>query len=75
MEGEVCLDRKVLREEQLKDPARVEAFCWLQKSSRPDKGEILPNDIDTKFLWGNFDCLVVQEDMKVKVYVPPVLKE
>ena len=37
LEGEVCLDKNVLREEQLKDPASVDAFCWLQSGSRPGK--------------------------------------
>ena len=27
MEVEVCLNRKIFREEQLKDPASVDAFC------------------------------------------------
>ena len=62
--GGSLLDRKVLREEQVKDQDSVGAFCWLQKGSRPDKSdkeEILPTGIDTKFLWGNFNCLVVQD--------------
>ena len=63
MEGEVCLDRKVLRDEQLKDPARVDAFCWLHKGSRLDKEEIMSATLDTKFLWWSFDCLVVQDGL------------
>ena len=66
MEGEVCLDREVLREEQLKDPPSVEAFCWLQKGIRLDKEEILLTSMDTKFLWENFDCLVVQDGLICK---------
>ena len=48
----VFLDRKVLREEKLKDQASVEAFCWLMKGSGPDKEDSLPAGIDTKFMWG-----------------------
>ena len=29
VDGEVCLDRNILMEELLKNPAGVNAFCWL----------------------------------------------
>jgi hypothetical protein len=31
MEGGVCLDKSILKDEQLKDPANMEAFCWSGK--------------------------------------------
>ena len=59
----VCLDRDVLRQEQLKDPASVDAFCWLRSGKKPEKQEILPAGLDTKFLWGSFDCLVLEDGL------------
>ena len=35
METGVCLDKVILREEQLKDPACVDALCWIRQGSRP----------------------------------------
>ena len=80
----VSLDRDILRQEQLKDPASVDAFCWLRAGKKPEKAEILPASLDTKFLWGNFDCLILQDGLickqvgplvdgssKTTVYVPP----
>jgi transposase InsO family protein len=88
LEGEVSLNRSVLKEEQCKDPASVDAFCWVLKGHRPDKEEILSSGVETKFLWGNFDCLVIQDGLlcgkvgplvdgssKVTVYVPPALRK
>ena len=87
MEGGVCLDLSVLRDEQLKDPACVDALCWLQKGKKPDKEEILSLGLDLKYLWGNFDCLVIRNGLLYKcigplvdgtsratVYVPPALR-
>ena len=35
MEERVCLDKVLLQEEQLKDPACVNALCWIRQGSRP----------------------------------------
>ena len=87
LKGEVCLDEDVLKKEQLRDPASVDAFCWIRNGARPDKEDILSSGLDTKFLWGNFDCLIVQNGLlckkvgplvdgttRVTVYVPPILR-
>jgi hypothetical protein len=84
----VSLDKDVLREEQLKDPASVDALCWIQAGQKPEKSEILSAGLDTKYLWGNFDCLIVQDGLvcrkigpmvdgssQVAVYVPPSLRK
>lgn len=83
----VNLNKDVLRQEQLKDPASVDAFCWLRAKKKPEKAEILSAGLDTKFLWGNFDCLILQDGLickkigplvdgssKVSYYVPPSLR-
>jgi transposase InsO family protein len=87
LEGGVCLDKCVVRDEQLKDPASVDAICWLQSGHRPEKADILSSGLDLKFLWGNYDTLVLQDGLlcrkvgplfdgstKVTVYVPPSLR-
>ena len=87
LKGGVCLDEDVLRDEQLRDPACVDAFCWIKNGSRPEKEEILSSSFDTKFLWGNFDCLVIENGLlckrigplvdgttRVTIYVPPILR-
>ena len=84
----VCLDRDVLRQEQLKDPASVDAFCWLQTGKKPEKQEILSAGLDTKFLWGCFDCLALEDGLicrkigpmtngttQTSFYVPPSLRK
>ena len=66
----------------------MDTFCWLQKGSRPERGELLSTGIDTKFLWGNLDYLVVEDGLickkigplvdsstKVTVHVPQVLRK
>ena len=58
MEDGICLNREFLREEQLKDLARVDALCWIKNSQRLERDEILSTVIDQKFLWASFDCLV-----------------
>lgn len=88
LEAGICLDRQVLKEEQLKDPACVDAMCWLRQQGRPERSEILSTGLDAKFLWGNFDCLVIQDGLlckqvgplvdgtvKTTVYVPPMMRK
>ena len=87
MEGGVCLDKDVLRDEQCKDPASVDAMCWLKQGARPRREEVLALGLDHKFLWGNFEVLKLQEGLlcrvigplvdgttRVTVYVPPSLR-
>ena len=87
LEAGVSLNKDVLRQEQRKDPACVDAYCWLLKGQRPEKEQILSSGLDTKTLWGNFACLVIQDGLickkigplvdgssKVTVYVPPSLR-
>ena len=84
----VQLTRDILRQEQLKDPASVDAFCWLRAGKKPSKQEIIATGLDTKYLWGNFDCLVVENGLicrkigpltdgtsSTTVYVPPSLRK
>jgi len=83
----VDLSKAILKDEQLKDPAAVDAICWVQQGRRPEKADILSAGMDTKFLWANFDCLCVQDGLLCKkvgplvdgsslvtVYVPPSLR-
>ena len=85
--GGVCLD-KMLMDEQLKDPASVDALCWLRQGKRPDREGILSYGLDQKFLWGNFETLIVLDGLlckrigplidgtvKTTVYVPPSLRK
>ena len=87
LEGGVCLNKDILRDEQLKDPASVDALCWVKNGKKPEKEAILSLGLDHKFLWGNFDCLIIQDGLLCKkvgplidgssrttVYVPPVLR-
>ena len=73
----VSLDKNILREEQLKDPAYVDTLCWVRQGHRPD----------LKFLWGNFESMVFQDGLLKKkvdtlldgsslvtVYVPATLR-
>lgn len=82
------IDKEILRAEQLKDPACVDALCWLQTGSRPEKEEILRMGLDHKFLWGNMDALeapdgVLQRKVQPKMcgperierFVPPALRK
>ena len=84
----VCLDKDVLRQEQLKDPASVDAFCWLRSGQKPEKQDILAAGLDTKYLWGNFDCLALTDGLICKktgpltdgtthtvIYVPQSLRK
>ena len=66
MEGGVCLDKDVLREEQLKDPAYVDTLCWIRPGSRPGKDEIPSSGLDQKFLWSNYKYLVIQDGLLCK---------
>jgi len=88
LEGGVNLSKAVVRDEQLKDPAAVDALCWLQQGQKPGKDQILSAGVDTKFLWSNFDCLLVKDGVLYKqigplvdgstqstVYVPPSLRK
>ena len=88
LEGGVCLDKNVLMDEQLKDPASVDALCWLRQGKRPDREGILSYGLDQKFLWGNFETLIVLDGLlckrigplidgtvKTTVYVPPSLRK
>ena len=70
MEGGVCLTQQTLMDEQLKDPACVDAMCWLQQGKRPEREVILSSGIDSKFLWGNFDCLVLENGLLCKKVGP-----
>ena len=87
MEGGVILDQSMLRDEHLKDPACMDALFWLQKGQKLDKESILSSGLDLKYLWGNFDCLVLQNGLVYKrigplvdgssqttVYMPPALR-
>ena len=88
MEGGVCLDETTFKDEQFKDPASVDALCWLRQGKRPDREGILSAGLDQKFLWGNFDTLIVLDGLlckrigplvdgtvKTTVYVPPSLRK
>ena len=88
MERGVCSDKDVLWKEQLKDPACVDALCWITQRSRPGQDEILSSRLDHKFLWSNYECLVVQDGLLyncvgpladglslVTVYVPASLRK
>ena len=62
-QGGVDLDRELLREEQLKDPACVDALLWLQAGQRPSREEIMPLSADHKFLWGNLDAIEEEQGL------------
>ena len=70
LEGGVYLDREFLREEQLKDPACVDALCWIKNSQKPERKEILSTGINQKVLWASFDCLVIQDGLLYKQVGP-----
>ena len=87
MSGGVILDAKVLGEEQWKDPAIVDGMCWLAAGVRPEKSTVMPGNVDTKYIWSNFDVLVIKDGllckqvgplhngkMQVTVLVPPSLR-
>ena len=87
MGQDVIFGKDALREEQLKDPAAVDAICWLKSGEKPDKQEVLRTGLDAKFLWANFACLETQSGLLCKrvgplmdgsthvtVYVPPSLR-
>ena len=88
LEGGVGLDRKVIKEEQRKDPASVDALTWIHNGVKPEKEEIISGGMDAKFLWGNFDCLVIVDGLlcrrigpllngvtRTTVYLPPSLRK
>lgn len=62
--------RTLVMEEQLKDPACVDAMCWLQQGMRPVKADILRLGMDHKFLWDNFDVLTVEDGILKRKLVP-----
>ena len=49
MQGGVDLDRALLRDEQRKDPACVDALVWVQQGVRPTKEEVMPLSRDHSF--------------------------
>ena len=88
LEGGVCLNNNILLEKQLKDPACLDTLCWIRQGQRPEIDEILLSGLDLKFLWGNFECFVVQDGLLYKqigplvdglsqrtVYVPVILRK
>ena len=70
MQGGVDLDRALLRDEQRKDPACVDALVWVQQGVKPTKEEVMPLSRDHKFLWSNLECLAEQEGILMKVVEP-----
>lgn len=86
--GIVGLDKKVIREEQRKDPASVDAILWLHSGARPERHEITSTGLDAKYLWGNYECLKMVDGLLCKsigplmdgttrttVYIPPSLRK
>ena len=60
MAGGACISRSTLWEEQRKDTAVIDALCWLKDgSSKPPRESIMAAGLDAKFLWANFDALVI----------------
>lgn len=87
LEGGVGLSKRVIREEQRKDPGSVDAMMWIHNGCRPEKEDILSAGLDVKFLWGNFECLVMVDGLlcrrvgplmdgssKTTIYIPPSLR-
>jgi len=66
MQGGVNLDRRLLQEEQMKDPACVDAMLWIQNGQKPTREEIMPLSGEHKFLWGNFDTLAIEGSLLVR---------
>ena len=71
----------------MKDPAYVDALCWIRQGSRPGR-QIVSSGLDQKFLWSNYECLVFQDRLLYKrvgpltdgsslvsVYVPASLRK
>ena len=82
------MSKNVLKEEQLKDPACMDALCWIRQGQRPERDNISSSVLDLKFLWGSFECLVVQDRLLYKqigplvdgssqcmIYVPATLRK
>lgn len=72
MDGGVRLDRSLLRDEQQKDPAAVDAMIWYHNGSRPSRQDIMSLGLDHKFLWGNFDSLEIIDGLLVRRIVPRI---
>ena len=64
------MDIEFLKEEQLIDPACVDALCWIKNGQRSERDKILSTGIDQKFLWASFDCLDVQDGLLYKQVGP-----
>ena len=85
----VTLDKALLVDEQLKDPAVVDAMLWKQSGVKPPREDVMALSFDHKFLWENYEALAVDGDgllifrrellvsgqIQEKAYVPPVLRK
>jgi hypothetical protein len=70
IEDGVKLGKNLIREEQWKDPACVDALIWLQRKERPNKKDIRPMGAFHKFLWATFDSLEDQHGLLVRKISP-----
>jgi hypothetical protein len=65
----------------------VDAICWLQGSGKPGKDEIMAAGLDLKYMWANFETLVMQNGLlcrrigplndrssQTTIYVAPALR-
>ena len=72
MSGGITLDRDLLRDEQWKDPAVVDALVWLRHGIKPERQNILSLSADHKFLWANLDVLQEQDGLLVRTIQPKI---
>ena len=71
----VRLNRKLLRDEQWKDPACIDALIWLRQGAKPDRNEIIKLSSLHKFLWASYDSLEDQNGLLVRKLTPKVSGE
>lgn len=72
LQGGVKLDRNLVRDEQWKDPACIDALIWLRQGSKPSKEEVKSLSSTHKFLWATFDSLKDENGLLVRKIKPVI---